>query len=1077
MSHAVRFKVVCWFTFNLFIALCQNAAANPPTYTLGNFSRTGSGLPPDLGSSKTEPSIAVGPFQVLTQTQAAVRAYTKDGAPFPAFGDGSSSSPYLFYDIVNSLVNPTVQVDCPPEAKDPMMVFDPIALRFYALAWSHEHLNLNVSHSSDLKDGWYNYHIKVSLNPADPDYFPDRPAIGFTSDKIFISTPAWEDFVRVFNKADLLSGQVAQVTDTPTTSCGNPGTHWDISPSAYSDVHTTYLPGQEHSNWGWASPCANLSATSDGYLLRLLPGAAGPGGNDWRFQIAQLTGLPGNSPQLEIIATTPEFVYRNKVAAKERDDQAPGGWRYMAFDGQRENQQSNPFYRDGVITIATHQGSGSPPSVNELRVFQIATDGSLLTNETYSYLGADQSQKEVSYAYPAAVTGPDGTLYVGFDQTSKADYPSSYVTCKLPGESTLEYPPTQTHAGDGPFRWEDNNLGDFTGISLDECTSGNVTAYYAGQVGNLQYPTRLPSWVANFRFDDLGPQICAGVHPWRYIPTSSGTGPSARWDASVICDPLRNKLIMFGGFDGTESLRDLWTFDIATNSWTNICQSCGPSLGRRRHTAIYDPGRDRMVVFGGEYYHVTNPPSPTTRFNDVWALSLSSLTWTQLTTTGSPPTPRCSHAAIYDPDRDQMVIYGGVPWTPDKTWRLVFTQAGSEWVQIAQGNSPVAFEGCSAIFDPIGSRMLLFGGRTYVSAQCPQPWLVDSNEIYSLSLNAPSESWTQILAGGTTLPRAFASMVYDPHCQRAIIFGGVQDQVCDGSVGVELEHGVSDVSALNLTGTPAWSTLNVTCYGPTARGHHSTVFCSDEMYAFAGGERMPSETYHSDIWRMQVKDNIPPAAVTIAAAMASTSAIVSWNAPGDDGMLGIATEYDIRRSSAPITEANFFSATHYYGPQPLSAGTFQSSTVTGLTSCTWYYFAMKTKDDQGNWSSISNVLHKQTDCSGGGGCTKNCPEGSPLIDPREPLTTAIKILAPNPFAHSVVIHFSTDEPSQPEIRVFDVAGRLVRSEVLGDHPAGRWQWTWDGRSNDGSNTRSGIYFVHLRVGQKMAVNRVVKVSS
>ncbi len=73
---------------------------------------------------------------------------------------------------------------------------------------------------------------------------------------------------------------------------------------------------------------------------------------------------------------------------------------------------------------------------------------------------------------------------------------------------------------------------------------------------------------------------------------------------------------------------------------------------RDRHTAVYDPVRDRMVVFGG----CSGP-----YLNDVWALSLAGTpAWTQLSPSGStPPVARYSHTAIYDPVRDRMVVFGG----------------------------------------------------------------------------------------------------------------------------------------------------------------------------------------------------------------------------------------------------------------------------------------------------------------------------------------------------------------------------------------------------------------------------------
>ena len=47
-------------------------------------------------------------------------------------------------------------------------------------------------------------------------------------------------------------------------------------------------------------------------------------------------------------------------------------------------------------------------------------------------------------------------------------------------------------------------------------------------------------------------------------------------------------------------------------------------------------------------------------------------------------------------------------------------------------------------------------------------------------------------------------------------------------------------------------------------------------------------------------------------------------------------------------------------PAPSGAGTTQTVTVNGLTASTNYYFAIKTYDEAGNASGISNVLLVRT---------------------------------------------------------------------------------------------------------------------
>jgi phosphodiesterase/alkaline phosphatase D-like protein len=104
-------------------------------------------------------------------------------------------------------------------------------------------------------------------------------------------------------------------------------------------------------------------------------------------------------------------------------------------------------------------------------------------------------------------------------------------------------------------------------------------------------------------------------------------------------------------------------------------------------------------------------------------------------------------------------------------------------------------------------------------------------------------------------------------------------------------------------------------------------------------------------------DVIRPAPASVAvSSVTDTSATLAWTAVGDDSLTGTATSYSVRYSTAPITIANFASATAVTGVSaPAVAGTAQSVVVRGLSRQVTYYFALRTTDDAGNVSAISNV--------------------------------------------------------------------------------------------------------------------------
>jgi hypothetical protein len=104
-------------------------------------------------------------------------------------------------------------------------------------------------------------------------------------------------------------------------------------------------------------------------------------------------------------------------------------------------------------------------------------------------------------------------------------------------------------------------------------------------------------------------------------------------------------------------------------------------------------------------------------------------------------------------------------------------------------------------------------------------------------------------------------------------------------------------------------------------------------------------------------DSTPPARVTdLTAVTAGPNGItLAWTAPGDDGTSGTAEEYDIRESPTTINSSNWSSAAQIaLAPPPGPPGSLELFTFTGFDTMLVHHFALRTRDDAGNWSEISN---------------------------------------------------------------------------------------------------------------------------
>jgi len=178
----------------------------------------------------------------------------------------------------------------------------------------------------------------------------------------------------------------------------------------------------------------------------------------------------------------------------------------------------------------------------------------------------------------------------------------------------------------------------------------------------------------------------------------------------------------------------------------------------------------------------------------------------------------------------------------------------------------------------------------------------------------------------------------------------------------DLRYSTAPITASNFAQATRWQSMPA----PSAPGSIQSVTVTglepNTTYWFAikTGDDVPN---WSSISNVISKTTAPaadtqrpaPLAITVTGATDST-ATLAWTAVGDDSLTGTAASYDVRYSTAPITAANWSTATQVSGePTPKASGAAESFTVPGLGRQVTYYFAVRVADEAGNASALSNV--------------------------------------------------------------------------------------------------------------------------
>jgi len=211
-----------------------------------------------------------------------------------------------------------------------------------------------------------------------------------------------------------------------------------------------------------------------------------------------------------------------------------------------------------------------------------------------------------------------------------------------------------------------------------------VWEYYAATEGGVATMVDAHEWLA--RPGTVGLPVdtweldLSGAPAWN-VMTTGGPSPPGMYGMASIFDARRDRMIIFGGStsDGYYGVHnDTWALNLraAEPSWHKLTPLGTLPAARRTMTSIYDPIRDRMIIYGG---WDSQGETTASFLGDAWALSLdNNPAWTQLAPAGTLPQGRGSTAAIYDPVNDQLAVYGG--WDGEimlaDTWFLHWGETG-----------------------------------------------------------------------------------------------------------------------------------------------------------------------------------------------------------------------------------------------------------------------------------------------------------------------------------------------------------------------------------------------------------------
>jgi hypothetical protein len=206
---------------------------------------------------------------------------------------------------------------------------------------------------------------------------------------------------------------------------------------------------------------------------------------------------------------------------------------------------------------------------------------------------------------------------------------------------------------------------------------------------------------------------------WQRLATA-GSPSRGFWGSRMVYDSATDRSILFGGWDSQMGFStDTWVFDYGSMTWTLMPNKVTP-LGRNYHAMVYDPGQDRVLVWGGSFQWTGGS------HDSIWIYDPGSNAWSKQETAGVPSW-RDYMLAVYDTADGLIYLFGGHDYIggPMLGDLWTFDLAGKEWQEVKASFPPSPRAWYAMAFDADDNVILLFGGGRAHYEWVNETWAFD----------------------------------------------------------------------------------------------------------------------------------------------------------------------------------------------------------------------------------------------------------------------------------------------------------------------------------------------------------------
>ncbi len=302
---------------------------------------------------------------------------------------------------------------------------------------------------------------------------------------------------------------------------------------------------------------------------------------------------------------------------------------------------------------------------------------------------------------------------------------------------------------------------------------------------------------AGMQIDLVGVSGIPKQDTWEWDPvastwterTTQGDKPSQRYAHAMAFDGVRDKVVVFGGWDISTgaSRNDLWDWEPTTGAWTERLtgSESGIPTPRMYASMVADDADARLELVagvaasspygsGGSYggpdagIYILPPILPpgvgysATGSREVWELNPATPAFTNRTAPLDVPSARYDQAMAYNPSTGKTYVYGGYDSMTGQLFDDLWAWDGKTWAQVATDVRPPARSAAGLAYDPARKSLILYGGNSA------------NGNVYGDTWEwASSGKWTELNPSNSPEPLFGHGMVTDTTRNKILLFAGL----------------------------------------------------------------------------------------------------------------------------------------------------------------------------------------------------------------------------------------------------------------------------------------------------------------